>query len=116
VSVHLGVDRKRISVSAHRLVLLAFVGPPPDGTEACHNNGIADDNRPENLRWDSHYANNQDRKRHGRYATGEQHHAYKFDAELAASIRSGAIPVALAMKVHGMSKTHYYRMKKALHK
>src|SRR5690625_5937469 len=25
----------------HRLVLMAFVGPPPEGTEGCHNDGDA---------------------------------------------------------------------------
>lgn len=49
----------------HRLVLLAFVGPCPDGMEACHNNGISGDNRLENLRWDTHRANSADQKIHG---------------------------------------------------
>jgi formylmethanofuran dehydrogenase subunit E len=41
----------------HRLVLLAFVGEPPEGMEACHNNGDPSDNRLENLRWDTHSEN-----------------------------------------------------------
>lgn len=76
MSVHLGYDKKRISVSVHKLVLLAFVGPAPDGMECCHNNGIAWDNRIENLRWDTHKNNNADRKKHGKYATGKDHHNY----------------------------------------
>lgn len=35
----------------HRLVLLAFVGPPPKGHECNHKNGTKTDNRPENLEW-----------------------------------------------------------------
>lgn len=35
----------------HRLVLEAFVGPPPEGYVANHKNGIRDDNRPANLEW-----------------------------------------------------------------
>ncbi len=76
MSVHLGYDKKRINVLVHKLVLLAFVGPAPEGTECCHNNGIASDNRIENLRWDSHANNNADRKRHGNYATGKRHPMY----------------------------------------
>lgn len=57
----------------HRMALLSFVGPCPDGMEACHNNGIADDNRLSNLRWDTHLSNSQDRKDHGMYAVGEKH-------------------------------------------
>ena len=49
------------TVAAHRMVLSAFVGPCPDGLEACHRNGIRDDNRIENLRWDTHAKNLADR-------------------------------------------------------
>lgn len=49
----------------HHLVLEAFVGPRPDGLEACHWDGDAANNAVENLRWDTHVANEQDKKRHG---------------------------------------------------
>jgi hypothetical protein len=39
------------------MVLFAFVGPCPEGMECCHENDVRDDNRIENLRWDTH-ANN----------------------------------------------------------
>ena len=51
------------TVYVHRLVLEAFVGPCPDGMECCHYNDIPDDNRLENLRWDTHHANLQDQIR-----------------------------------------------------
>ena len=35
----------------HTLVLRAFVGPPPSGHEALHNNHTPADNRLSNLRW-----------------------------------------------------------------
>jgi DNA-binding NarL/FixJ family response regulator len=40
---------RRVSISGHRLVYLALVGPIPPGHEINHKNGIKDDNRPENL-------------------------------------------------------------------
>ncbi|UGS27597.1 NUMOD4 motif-containing HNH endonuclease [Microbacterium resistens] len=49
----------------HRLVLEAFVGPCPDGMESCHENGVRDDNRLSNLRWDTSLANAADRTAHG---------------------------------------------------
>ena len=49
----------------HRLVLELFVGPCPDGMEACHNNGISSDNRVENLRWGTRKENQNDRNIHG---------------------------------------------------
>lgn len=45
----------------HRLVLEAFVGPCPDGMEACHGNDVPGDNRLENLRWDTKRANHADK-------------------------------------------------------
>lgn len=49
----------------HRLVLLAFAGPPPALTEACHNDGNPANNRLDNLRWDTRSANKLDAVRHG---------------------------------------------------
>lgn len=59
--------------NVHRLVLLAFVGPAPEGCQACHANGDPADNRLANLRWDTVRANAEDRERHGRTARGERH-------------------------------------------
>ncbi len=53
------------TVYMHHLVLLAFVGPAPEGMICCHNNGDPTDNRPENLRWDTPESNNADMERHG---------------------------------------------------
>lgn len=50
----------------HRLVLTAFVGPCPEGMEACHSNDVPTDNRLANLRWDTRSANMNDRVRNGR--------------------------------------------------
>ncbi|GJJ22261.1 NUMOD4 motif-containing HNH endonuclease [Mycolicibacterium mageritense] len=44
----------------HRLVLDAFVGPCPDGMEACHNDGDRANARLDNLRWDTRSANTLD--------------------------------------------------------
>jgi hypothetical protein len=49
----------------HRLVLSAFVGPCPIGSECCHNNGNPADNRLDNLRWDTKSANAKDSVIHG---------------------------------------------------
>jgi hypothetical protein len=49
----------------HQLVLRAFVGPPPDKHEGCHNNGNPADNRLENLRWGTRRENIKDKTSHG---------------------------------------------------
>lgn len=67
VCVSLGRNRLRY---VHRLVLEAFIGPCPDGMQACHGNGIRSDNRLENLRWDTSQANHDDKADHGTVAKG----------------------------------------------
>lgn len=49
----------------HDLVLTAFVGPRPDGMEACHWDGDKRNNRVENLRWDTSKNNAADNIRLG---------------------------------------------------
>lgn len=56
----------------HRLVLEAFVGPCPDGMMCCHANGVRNDNRLENLRWDTASANMMDRVQHGNNPSAEK--------------------------------------------
>ena len=56
----------------HRLILGAFVGPCPDGMEACHWDDDPANNLLSNLRWDTRSANRLDMVRNGR-----NHHANK---------------------------------------
>ena len=54
--------RKRRSGTIHRLILLAFEGPPKPGQESCHGKGGSLLNWwPENLRWDTKPANEADK-------------------------------------------------------
>ena len=39
--------------TVHALVMLTFVGPPPEGKEVCHNDGNPANNRLDNLRYDT---------------------------------------------------------------
>jgi hypothetical protein len=106
--VHLGVGGTKFRVAVHRLVLLAFVGYAPEGCEACHGNGDRTDNRLSNLRWDTHYANNQDRRAHGRYASGRDHPMAKFTAEQIA-IAQAAASLKEAVALTGMSRHQAWR-------
>jgi hypothetical protein len=58
--VKLSKNNRKRNYYIHRLVLMAFVGLPEEGQEACHENDVRTDNRLVNLRWDSHTANVQD--------------------------------------------------------
>lgn len=72
VSLSKGGHIRRIPV--HTLVLEAFVSPRPDGMHCCHNNGRPDDNRLENLRWDTPSANTLDTVKHGTHPQGRKTH------------------------------------------
>lgn len=58
-------DNTPFTRTVHRLVLEAFVGIRPACMECCHQNGVPDDNRLSNLRWDTALGNGFDRKEHG---------------------------------------------------
>lgn len=76
------------TVKIHRLMLLAFIGPPPSpGDHACHNNGVRSDNRLENLRWDSCLGNLRDRKAHGTETRGTANGRSKLTEDEVRNIR-----------------------------
>ena len=56
---------KRVTRAVHRLVLEAFTGPCPAGLEVRHLNGLAWDNRLENLAYGTHGSNIADAVEHG---------------------------------------------------
>lgn len=63
--VNLCHEGKKKHRYVHQLVLEAFVGPRPDGTEACHfPDREPSNNRLENLRWDTPGENQLDKVRH----------------------------------------------------
>ena len=70
----LSKDGKRKAVPIHRLVLLAFIGPCPEGMQARHfPDNSKTNNRPENLSWATPKQNSADREFHGTLSKGEKH-------------------------------------------
>lgn len=65
----------------HRLVLLAFVGPCPEGMECRHLNGIKTDNRPENLAWGTFEENCDDNRESGAYKNHSRISKYTHDGK-----------------------------------
>ena len=49
----------------HRIVLIAFMGPPPPGCEVLHGDGDPGNNALSNLRWGTRSENLRDAVRHG---------------------------------------------------
>lgn len=58
----------------HRLVLIAFVGPPPLGMHALHSDGNPANNRLSNLRWGTPSENSFDAVRHGVHPQARKTH------------------------------------------
>lgn len=59
LTVHLRPNKGASRV--HKLVMLAFVGPCPEGLEVCHGDDNGANARLANLRYDTHFDNHQDR-------------------------------------------------------
>jgi len=67
-TVTLWQDGKQKTALVHRLVLSAFSGPAPEGTEGLHGNGDPSDNSLANLSWGTHSENQFDQVSHGTHA------------------------------------------------
>lgn len=71
----------------HHLVLTTFVGPMPDGMEACHGDGDRSNNRLTNLRWDTRLGNASDRYKHGTSPLGNAHPMAKLTDDIVRKMR-----------------------------
>ncbi len=87
---HIGlrVKGKKCRCSVSSLVLASFVGPPPEGCEACHTSDPSPSNCSlGNLRWDTHKNNIGDKRLHGTHQAGEKHPRHKLSDSQVAEIR-----------------------------
>lgn len=70
--IGLHCNGKNVFIGVHSLVLMAWVGPKPDGCVVLHANGVRSDNRLKNLSWGTPQANADDRDSHGNTARHEK--------------------------------------------
>jgi hypothetical protein len=70
-----------IELRVHQCVMLAFDGPPPEGQEVRHKNGIRSDCRRENLEYGTRSQNIDDAKRHGTFPVLERRPGAKLTKE-----------------------------------
>lgn len=73
----------------HKLVLLAFKGPPPSKKKkhGRHLNGKSWDNRSKNLKWGTVKKNSEDRVKHGTQVRGATHGRSKLTIEIVIKMR-----------------------------
>ena len=86
-TVRLCKNGKSFTKSIHTLILETFVGPCPEGMEACHNDGNRTNNVLSNLRWDTRRNNHLDKKDHGTWQCGENHGCAKLNESEVLKIR-----------------------------
>lgn len=92
VTLYEGSREAKQRVFVHRLVLMAFVGAPPDGRGDCaHWDGNPVNNSVGNLRWATKSENAEDARRHGTLALGEKNRRAKLANAQANEIRTRAI-------------------------
>lgn len=106
VRVNLRLDGRLVHRFVHRLVLMAFVGPCPEGMEGCHNDGDSTNNCPNNLRWDTHRANSDDAIRHGTTCAGARNGRAKIKPEHVVAIhrlRSEGLTHNAIGRLHGIA-------------
>lgn len=75
------VQGRTIQVGMHRLLLLAFIGPCPEGMWCRHLDGNPKNNQLDNLCWGTIEENHQDRIRHGTNRPGEENFLSKLTNE-----------------------------------
>jgi hypothetical protein len=115
LAVSLWIARSQLVARVSRLVLLAFVGPPPSPEcQAAHGNGDKDDNRLVNLRWATPMQNSADQVMHGTDPVGERNPAARISAMQADEIRrvyqqGGIKQVELAARF-GLTQTQISRI------
>tara|TARA_R110002167_G_scaffold59270_7_gene167851 strand:- start:1863 stop:2375 length:513 start_codon:yes stop_codon:yes gene_type:complete len=87
---HIQAEGKKVHVSAHREVLMAFVGPPPTADHQCaHYDGSPTNNHFSNLRWATAAENTADKVRHGRHLDGHRKFTKEQVLEMRAMRESG---------------------------
>ena len=78
---------RRAPRMVHRLVAAAFLGEPPEGHYACHNDGNRQNNHYSNLRYDTPKSNQGDRRTHGTDRRGSQMPWAKLDEDKVRTIK-----------------------------
>ena len=87
VAVGLCRNGKQRAFLVHRLVLLAFVGPCPEGMECRHLDGNPKNNNLCNLCWGTKKENGEDKVKHGNSMLGTTNPNVRLNAEKVIEIR-----------------------------
>lgn len=112
VNVSIGANNKQL---VHRLVLAAFIGPPPEGCEVLHLNHVPWDNRLSNLKYGTRSENlDMDYAINGRSLyrqCGTDRHNTIFSEEDIRHIRTCVVPTQELGRVYGVNRSTIRRIR-----
>lgn len=112
--IQLSREGATYTISVHRIVLEAFIGPRPDGMVACHGDGDRTNNRASNLRWDTQKNNIADKLGHDSHQRGERAGTAKLNRSQVESIRADGRKQRDIASDFGISQLHVSRIKRRL--
>jgi hypothetical protein len=107
-------ERGPVQYTVSGLILSAFVGPRPEGMQACHGNGIRTDNRLSNLRWATPKENERDKIVHGTKLLGVRNHQHRLSESDVARIKfmiANDVPLTDIAHAFGVSRTAIHWIK-----
>lgn len=95
----------------HRLVLLTFVGRPPEKHVACHFDGNRTNNHLSNLRWGSETDNAFDKVRHGRHPAAQKTHCVRGHLLALPNLKVNDLPFRNC-RACGRARSYLHKQKK----
>lgn len=107
-----GSNRGLRTVAVHRVVAETFVPNPKGLPEVAHNNGVCDDNREENLRWDTHTGNQADRLLHGTHNRGTRQGRHKLTELDVYLLRHRKVTAGAVARLRGAAIKHVKEVQK----
>lgn len=93
---------RKAHVYVHQIVLLAFVGPPPERHEVRHLDGDSLNNRLDNLTYGTRAQNIADAKRHGTFPMGADRPGAKLTPQKAIEIAKSTEPSGVIAERYGV--------------
>ena len=105
------VDGVSRALRIHRLIAIAFLGPPLPGFEVAHEDGVATNSVLSNLTWKTEKENQHDRFRHGTSTRGTGHGLAKLSDDAVRRIRTAPGKQMAIAKFFGITQSNVSRIK-----
>ena len=112
--VVLCLEGQKQRFTVHRLVLLAFKGPRPDGLQSLHGDGNPANCSLANLRYGTQQQNAEDARKHGTLYRGERHHKAKLTESDIRSIRGDSRSSTVVAQDFGINRNNVDFVRKGL--